>query len=171
MKGNVVALILISLGAIGIVLGIAAMKQEKENKEASAEEISNLRSENRFLTKSVKDAQGRLDTEIASRDKDFLAVDDRLAKQEEEISALQKNSVENAKAHVEFVKLKKDFEIAQVRIQTLERKIAGLTRNVNVNFTNPIVVDSLKKGRGQEALLERSGVTPPRGGTARPAAK
>lgn len=57
----------------------------------------------------------------------------------------------------QFSQIRTEFEIIQVRQTTLEKKIIGAARTVNLHMQSPIEI--VQKGKGKSSLIDKAGIT------------
>lgn len=149
---------------IYVLLGFAAAmlvaavfiysKSDTNNFELVLEKVGNVQMKVDATAKAVETERANSDQIV----KDMAALFDQISQFQIQLS--------NAKHDwgTETNKMKSEFEIISVRQRTLEKRVSEVkNRTVNLNLSNPIMVDLIEKvkappGKGVGALLKQSGV-------------
>ena len=152
---------------IYVLLGFAAAmlvaavfiysKSDTNNFELVIEKIGNVQKKVDDTAKAVENERTNTEQIV----KDMATLFDQMGQFQSQLSNMKRDWYDNDN------KLKKEFEIISVRQRTLEKRVAEVkSRTVNLNLSNPIMVDIIEKiktpppGKGVGALLQKSGVTP-----------
>lgn len=139
-----------ALFLIGALL--ASRDTEIETKSLTETQVKDI------LANAIMETRSIMNEDKSGFNKNVIGLQKQISDLKEAISSFQTES-ENTSKHVQS--MNKEIEILKIRQHTLDKKIAAKDKRMEICFSKesqPVPVNILPKGKGQDALLKKSGI-------------